>query len=337
MLRALFLLSFLCTVFTTFAQKDVFFSRLNSLTVVEDLPQELLSSKTMVLVKVPSKSNNPEIRGEWKSMCKIAQKGFHKSGIDAVAYYYIDDVISGPESYPAFLDAFDNRNLSHAAILEYDGKNYTLTILKLKDRTYLIKENQEAWRITGTDLTKMFGDLYRKAANSRQPHTNLLIIETPEYGQLVDVITGKRAEYYDLNLSSFTLGITAFTDTAQINQVMKNYPYKWTYVPDDFDAKELRSDGIQYVLYFVNSTAKSAKTMLEYPFTPSETAYISEVVIDGKSQITSQNINANVYKFYIKQLSSKNTFIGKRWDAGYTWQEALTNYIYNLRNELIRN
>ena len=337
MYRSLIVVLLFFTSLIVEAQKDVFFTRLNNLNIVDDLPPELLSSKTVVLVKTPYKSRNPDIRGDWKPMTELAQKGFYKSGIDAVAYYYIDDIMSGPESYHKFLDAFDDRNLSHAAILDFDGTTYTLTILKLKDRQFLIKENQDAWRIEGTDLNKIFADLYRKAANSRQPHTNLLIIETPEYGQMVDVVTGKRAEYYDLNLSSFTLGIIPFADTAQINNVMAHYPYKWTYIQEGFDERELRSDGIQYVLYYVNSTAKSTKMMLEYPFSPNEGAFVSEVVIDGKSEITSQNVNAEVYKFYIKQLRSNNTFIGKRWDAGYTWQQGLLNYINNMRNELIRN
>ena len=337
MRRSLIIALFIITSLSVEAQKDVFFSRLNTLTIVDELPPELLSSKTVVLVRVPYKSRNPDVRGDWKPMTEIAQKGFHKSGIDAVAYYYIDDIMSGPESYHEFLNEFDDRNLSHSAILEFDGSKYTLTLLKLKDRQFLLKENQEAWRIEGSDLNKMFADVYRKAANSRQPHTNLLIIDTPEFGQMVDVVTGKRAEYYDLNLSSFTLGIIPFADTAQINKVMKLYPYKWTYLEADFDEKELRSDGIQYVLYYVNTTAKSAKMMLEYPFNSNETAFVSEVIIDGKSEITSQNINAEVYKFYIKQLRSNNTFIGKRWDAGYTWQQGLLNYINNMRNELIRN
>ncbi|QSE98124.1 transferase family protein [Fulvivirga lutea] len=319
------------------SQEREFFKRLENLTITEGLPKEILSSKTVVLVKVPYKSKSPEIRGEWKSITEVAQKGFKKSGIDAVAYYYIDDIMSGPEAYHVFLDAFDDRNLSHAAILEYDGTEYFLTLLKLQDRQYLIKENQEAWQMKGKDLKNMMEDLYRQAANSSLEKSNLLIIETPEYGQIVEVLDGRRSDFYDLNFSSDKLAVPMFADTAQISQVMKEYPYEWGFVEENIDEKELRKNGYQYILYFVHSSAKSVKDMLEYEYNSNETAFVSETISDGKSNITSQNINASVYKFYIKHIYSKKNFIGKRWDAGYTWQEGLSNYIINLRNELIRN
>ena len=118
---------------------------------------------------------------------------------------------------------------------------------------------------------------------------------------------------------------------------MENYPYKWEIVPIGSDETELKDQGFQYVLYYAHSTAKSVKKILEYPTSSSETAYVSEVIINKQSVITSYDINSSVYKFYIKHIRSKNTFIGKRWDAALTWQKALDNYIQNLRNELVRN
>ena len=86
----------------------------------------------------------------------------------------------------------------------------------------------------------------------------------------------------------------------------------------------------------MTATTENARHILEYPVDDSETAFISEVIIDGKSKVVSQPTHAVVYKFYIRQLSNNNRYIGRRWDAGYTWQEGLSNYIANLRNELVR-
>ena len=98
-----------------------------------------------------------------------------------------------------------------------------------------------------------------------------------------------------------------------------------------------RKQGYQYILYYVNAAAKSVKEILEYEISDSETDYVSEVIRDGKAEVQSLSVNAPVYKFYIKHIYSSNVFLGKRWDAASDWQMALDNYIYNLRNELVRN
>ncbi len=334
---------FLCTLLTILTaasvrcQKTEFLRRLSTLNYSDPLPEKILSSKTVVLTEVPSEGENPTIRGEWSSVSKTIQQGFQKAKIDAVVHYYIDDIFSGPESYHAYLDAFDDRNLSHAALVFFDGEQYQLILLKLQDRKFLIAEGQSAFKMTGVDLSSMMNSLYKKAANSGLEKTNLLIIGTPEYGAPVDIITGRRSEFYDLNFKSEKLAVPVFADTSDIKAVMANYPYRWEFVDGSKDEDALRKDGFQYIMHYVNSTGKVAKQLLEYPFNENETAFVSEIKVDGKSQVFSQNIDAHVYKFYIKHIRTRNLFVGKRWDAGYTWQEGLSNYIINLRNELVRD
>lgn len=335
-MRIIFCLFFLLTSIDSYSQSTEFYKRFNTLRFSDQLPEGILSSKTVVLLKTPPKSTNPYIRGDWKSLSKEVQSGFVKARIDAVTHYYIDDIFSGPEPYHTFLDAFDNRNLSHAAIVEFDGSEYSIILLKLQDRDYLIKEGQDAWRSNGKDLNKIMNSLYRQAANSGLESTNLLIIETPEYGQIIDVIEGKRSEFYDLNLKSGTLAVPLMLDTAEMADVLKEYPFKWSFTDPETDDDQLRTSGFQHILYYVKSTGESAKKMLEYPISDEETAFISEIIVDGKSQVTSQNREAIVYKFYIKNVRRRNTYIGKRWDAGYSWQEGLNRYIANLKNELIQ-
>jgi hypothetical protein len=325
------------SVIPLFGQETELLNRLSSLNYTDQLPKEILSSKTVVIVKTPEKNLVKQIRGDWSKIAETAQKGFKKANIDAVAYYYFDDLFSGPESYDAFLDAFDERDLTHAAFIFFDGQSYKLILLKLQDRKFLLKTGQDALKVEGPDLNKIMDNLYRNAANSGLKTTNLLIIENPQYGEMVDVIKGKRSEFYDLNFSSEKLAVPKFADSLEIANVMLNYPYKWEMVPLSIDEKELIDQGFQYVLYYAHSTAKSVKKILEYPTSSSETAYVSEVIINKQPEITSYDINASVYKFYIKHIRTQNTFIGKRWDAGLSWQKALDNYIQNLRNELVRN
>ena len=76
--------------------------------------------------------------------------------------------------------------------------------------------------------------------------------------------------------------------------------------------------------------------MLEYPVTDTETDYVSEATKDGMPRVNSYHVNTPVYKFYIKHIYTGNVFLGKKWDAAPTWEEALNNYLDNLRNELVR-
>jgi hypothetical protein len=183
----------------------------------------------------------------------------------------------------------------------------------------------------------MMENVYRKAANSKLDRTNLLIIDTPEFGEMVEVIKKRRSDFYDLNFASEKLAIPQFADSAEIARVMADYPYKWGIVPIGSDEKELRSDGYQYLLYYSHATVESVRNILEYPLGESQTAYVSEVIKNGQTQVTTHTLNTSVYKFYIKHIYSQNVFIGKKWDPAKNWQDALSHYIFNMRHELVRN
>jgi len=313
-------------------------SMLDSLHYTDELPKELLSSKTLVLVNVPNQQTNPPLRGDWKSISETVQPGFKKAGIDAVAYYHIADIFSGPEVVAAFAEQFEERQLSNVIFINQKGNDYEIIITDITDKDNLIKPGQGAWKVTGNDLTNMTHKIYLKAASSGLDRTNLLIIEVPIYGEMAEAITGRRGEYFDVNFSSEKLAVPAFADTAQINTVMAGYPYEYEIVNPNESEKDLRNDGYQYVLYYVHTIGRNVKKILEYETSPSETAYISEVSSgDGSPKVKSINANTPVYKFYIKHIYSDNVFLGTKWDADTTWQDALNNYNLNLRNQLIRD
>lgn len=311
--------------------------RLKTLNFTDQLPKDILSSKTVVLVDIPPSGLYPKIRGEWHTLAETVQPGFHKAGIDAVTYYHFDEIASGPEPYKAYLNHFDKRNLSHGAFISKKGRQYQLLLLKFADRKYLISEGQDAFMMNGDNPEVMMDMLSKKTVSSGLVMSNLLIMETPEYSEPVTVITGKRSEFYDLNFESEKLAVPVFASKDKITRALKQYPYQWDFVPYDMSQDEIRKSGYQYVLYYVNTTVKNAREMLGYDTKESPTAFVSAVKKDGKLAVVNQNANAQVFKFYIRHIKSKNTFVGKRWDPGYTWQEGLGNYISNLRDQLLKN
>ncbi|MBL3654761.1 hypothetical protein [Fulvivirga sediminis] len=310
---------------------------LDSLQYTQELPKDILKTKSMVLVDVPPKSTTPYIRGNWHAMAEIAQPGFRKAGIDAVVYYHMEDIYSGKESFEAFMGNFNSREIENVVFLIKENGINKVILTKVHDENRLIVPGQTAWKIENANMEELMSSLYRVAGNSPQDRENLLVTTVPEYGDMPRVIKARRGEYYDLNFSSEKLAIPMFADTAAISQAMTNYPYEYGFVDPEREEKKLRSDGYQYILYYVHSTSKSVKEMLEYPIKESETAFISEVIVNDKTRTSSNNINTPVYKFYIKHIYSGNIFLGKRWDAAPRWQDALINYVDNLRNELVRN
>lgn len=326
----------LCFSLSSFAQGNAnILATLDSLSYVDQLPDDLLSTKSLVLVKVPS---NNVLRGNWKKLGEVIQERFRKGGIDAVAYYYIGDVYSGPEVVSAFSEKFEERGLSNVIFLVEENGRYELVITKITDENSLIKTGQQAWKITGDDLERISREVYLKAAASPQERNNLLVIEVPIFGEMANIISGRRGEYFDVNFSSEKLAVPAFADTAEINKAMQNYPYEYEIVDPSISEKELRNKGYQYVLYYVNTIGHNVKEILEYPTTENETVYVSEVTksASAPAKVKSINVNTPVYKFYIKHIYSENVFLGTKWDAAESWQEALENYVTNLRNQMVK-
>jgi hypothetical protein len=52
---------------------------------------------------------------------------------------------------------------------------------------------------------------------------------------------------------------------------------------------------------------------------------------DGLPQIKTIPTTDRVYKFYMKNLEYGNIFLGNKWDADTSWQDALRNYVMALR------
>ena len=82
-----------------------------------DLPDNLLMSKSVVLLQLPAESKTSSIRKDWKHLAETAHKVFQETGIDAVAYYFMDDVIAGLESRQSFASEMKSRGVEFLIIL----------------------------------------------------------------------------------------------------------------------------------------------------------------------------------------------------------------------------
>jgi hypothetical protein len=246
------------------------------------------------------------------------------------------DIQSGPETEKALLQVFDQRNITHLVLIKQNPGNYVVRVAAFDKNTF-IDPKTAVWQTSAPDLSTALNQLYRAAATSGQELKNLLILENALPGKLITPINGRRSEFYDLNLQSDKLAVQPFADTAMIRQTMAYYPYKYEIVDPTREERELRSDGFQFILYYVHTTGESVRDILEYEIDPGAESYESGSIRDNKPYSLSFDKDLPVYKFYIKHIYSGNVFLGKTYDAAPDWQQALTMYIANLRKELMGN
>ena len=66
-----------------------------------NLPDNILSSKSVVLVTAPNKEGESIVE-DWHPLVEQAHPVFSEAGLDAMAYYFYDDIYSGIEVREAF-------------------------------------------------------------------------------------------------------------------------------------------------------------------------------------------------------------------------------------------
>jgi hypothetical protein len=73
---------------------------------------------------------------------------------------------------------------------------------------------------------------------------------------------------------------------------------------------------------------------LGYEAAKAQSAIVSVAYPDDKPHLKNIPANTMVYKFYFKHIDSGNIFLGTKWDADLTWQQALINQIKAFKAEL---
>ncbi|MEN8251021.1 MAG: hypothetical protein ABFS32_18960 [Bacteroidota bacterium] len=330
----------------------------------KNLPDNILSSKSVVLVTSPNKAGE-SIAEDWHPMAEEAQPVFAKAGLDAVAYYFYDDVYSGKEVREAFATSWKKRGIKHIVLIikaEVNGnpKNirYLLMATPFNGQPSLMTEGQEAWKATGKEFKKVLGKLTKDA--KKQESTNLMINDTPEYFNDVKLITSLRAETYYTDLNSGKLAVRKFAGSdlpgekqgGLVNTMVKNrleqaeaqakafnkeqaaimqgYKFKYGMVEQDETDEALIKAGYIYVLGSIHTAGISVKRLLNYEVDEDEEFYITIKLKNGKPTMRYIPTKAPVYKYYIRNLKTGNIYVGKNWDADETWQESLKNMLYNI-------
>lgn len=289
-----------------------------------DLPEKLLSSRSVVFY--PYNMSLKEL--------ELIQKHFQRTGIDAVVYLENDLLAAGRDASVALAEYLNSREITNLIIFQKkDG--YHVYAAAYNNKANLFERNQSAWFAKEKLLDKLLQYLYLTASSNLKKE-NMLINDYPEMAMPLNPIKGRRSEFFAIDLKVDPLAIPKFGDEAmdkELEEIMKSYPYKYTLTEPELSESEIRKGGSFYVLRYVFGRDKIAQNILGYDMTKSQSAIVSVTYPEGKPKLKNIPANNIVYKFYFKHIDSGNVFLGTKWDADLTWQQALINQIMAFKAE----
>ncbi|HNR74442.1 MAG TPA: hypothetical protein PKH83_01860, partial [Cyclobacteriaceae bacterium] len=145
-------------------------------------------------------------------------------------------------------------------------------------------------------------------------------------------------EVYTALVKSFKVAVPSMgneKDDAQLEQILKtHFPLKYELVNADIPESELEAKGFKTIIRFMHTTGAIAREILEYDLSKTGNVLSSAAIVNNEAQLKTIPANTIIYKFYVKQLEFGNLFLGNVWDADTDWQQALTNHLYHMRQQL---
>jgi hypothetical protein len=271
------------------------------------------------------------------------QAAFQQIGIDAVLYFDADKITAGVEPAKAYAAYLVSREIKFLVLVGKQEGMFTSVITTFNNSPSFVDSQQAAWKVSNAQLHEMLITIYRDSWLI-QKKENFLINDQPEMNIVVPVITGRRTELYPIDLKIDNLAIPKASDPAvqaEIEAMLNSvYPYPGKYkfvdsVPEN--EKDLKRQGVQYLMHFVNCRGKTAKDLLGYDVTRGESAYGSVTFPNGVAQVQTIPVETPIFKFYIKHIESGNTFLGTKWDADESRVQAMKNYIMAFKTEMKLN
>ncbi|MEX2234988.1 MAG: hypothetical protein WD824_22690 [Cyclobacteriaceae bacterium] len=289
------------------------------------LPPKLLNTRSVVFYPYTMAA---------KELDQI-QNFFQRTGIEAVIYLETDFLATGRDGSVALAEYLNAREIAHIIIVhKQDG--YGMYAAEYNKMATLFEPDQLAWYKKEKNLDVLLQGLLR-TANSTLKKENMLINEYPELAMPLNLFRGRRSEFFAIDLKVDPLAMPKFGDETmdrELEEIMKSYPYKYKLTEPGLSETQIRQDGSYYVLRFVYARDKAAHSLLGYEAAKAQSAIVSVTYPGDKPQLKNIPANTMVYKFYFNHIDSGNVFLGTKWDADLTWQQALINQIKSFKAEL---
>jgi hypothetical protein len=323
---------FLMTVFSSAQAQFVIDEKqwIDQLDLKGGLPEKLLSTRSAVFY---------DYEFTTKELTDI-QDYFQRTGIDGVVYFELDMIMASSDVTKAFGDYLEKREITNLFFLEKNESDYRITTTSFNGKESIIDPAQKAWSASNSNLQEALKELYR-LASSQQKKQNLLINAQAETGLTINPILGKRNEFFAIDTKVDPLAVPMTGDEAVDKELeaifTNNYSLKFKMTPPGTAERDLRKQGLLYVICVIRTRDVIAKELLGYERNKSESAIVSVTYPNNQQQLKNITSNTSVYKFYFKHIDSGNIFLGTKWDADLTWQQALLNQLRGMKAELRLN
>ena len=366
----LILFALLLATVNAFAQdeEEINVAGLVFLNYQSSMPTDFLGAKTVVMVgtpPIPGKS----IREDYTEMVKESHIEFYRAGIDALGYYNYEDVIAGPESRNAFSAAWKKREIDYVMVLskvnvtikKKPSVRYVIMATKFNGEASIMSDGQVAWKTQGKTLEAALKKMAKDAA--RVGGKTVLTNIDPEFFNDAPMVKGQHVETYFTDLDFGKMAVPKFAtvevpankpggiinnnvekqviasnenaakNNTQLEQLIKDYKFRYELTDPALTDKELIAQGFMYVMYRLRTSGKSIKRLLDYQVSDDDETYMTVTEVKGKPTLRYIPADAPVYKYYIKHLRTGNVYLGKTWDADETWQDALKNCLRTINDE----
>jgi len=306
------------------------------------LPKDILSSRSIVLISVPKGSSNTA----WKKLAGEMQAYFAESGIDAVAYFSIEELVENIVAQKELAKSIFSRrrvvNLITLSVLSEESILFTVGPYNRKWTFF--DENQSFWMRETNDLENIWSEMTTIFKSGGHKKENILVLDSPEFFDL-SVPYKTRAERFTKVMESQKVAVPMYVSMEddpnlilrfkadilngsedrgeantkamndQLSSIIGQYPFETELVNINEKSEDgwLRS-GYGFILYQARGTEKEIRKKLQYkPSTSNSTDFLN--------------------KFYLKQLRTQSVFFGRKWDAATTRFGALSNFINSVRTE----
>lgn len=305
-------------------EEQAFVSRLTPST---SLPEKLIHTKSVVF---------HSYRMTEKELENI-QQTCQRTGIDAVAYFETDELLAGKDVTTTFARSLNSREITNLLLFQKNEKGYKVFITEFNTKATIVEQNQYAWIAEDVSLGELLKKIYR-ASGGGLKRTNMLINDVAEKGVPINPISGRRSEFFAIDLKVDELAVPK-TGNEEMDKILEQaftgYPFKIKFTEAGTSEQELRKKGSFYVLCYVHTRGEVAKKLLGYDMNKAESALASITYPDsGQSQLKTIPSEMFVYKFYFKHIDSGNVFLGTKWDADTSFEQALKNHYRAFKAEL---
>lgn len=315
-----------------------------SLNYSTQLPENLLYTKSVVFVNTSVQSG----KNSWKELAQQAHSTFREAGVDAVAYYYFDDVKAGRDASRQLAEELKRREVQNVIVLSQGTRRITLLIAPFNGESTFVSNGQAAYKQEAVGSDQLFIEFGKAAYRSGLEAQNHLITDQPEFFVGAgNVIRGKRFEAFAQDLKLDKLAVPKFQEHDMMQQedvgpgnniaeqversnqsleaIMADYPYEYELVDPAIEEDKLRQNGYQYILLKLHTSKDHIQDMLGYKAQPDNTQKVGSETESSK---------VSVFKYYVKHIYTGDVYLGNVWDADEDWSEALSNYIRNMKEGL---